>query len=120
MSYTTPPKWWASLSGEYAPLICLTVLVGQLNVWIGPLEPWLKLWVSTLVLTIEQVLPDCCTSSAGKSVPYWYWPIFWLPPGPRPSAVVRPSHCEMTSPVLASMIAVGRAGASPLTKYEVR
>ena len=118
MFWMTPPKKWASFSGEYAPLMVFTVLRGQVYdhaVVLAPVLP-LRFTVLTAALFIVHVVPLCVTSRNGcrPPVPYSYWPVLTLPPGPVPtSACVRPSHCFRTLPLRASTITNGRVGEPP-------
>src|ERR1700754_1622057 len=85
MSCTTPPKWWASLIGPYAPLMASPVELKQVKLHNVPAPDvaWLRLYVFTLVFCAVQVLPDCVTRKAGlPPAPQVYCPVFWLPPGP--------------------------------------
>src|SRR4249919_1164118 len=118
MFWITPPKKWASLIGEYAPLMVLYVLRGQVYAYAVVPAPVLPLRFTdfTMELFIVQVVPDWVTSRYGcrPPEPYSYWPVFWLPPGPVPtSALVRPSHCLRTRPLLASTMTNGRVGMPP-------
>src|SRR5207342_3074491 len=118
MFWITPPKKWASLIGEYAPLMVLYVLRGQVYVYAVVPAPVLPLRFTdfTAALFIVHVVPLCATSRNGcrPPLPYSYWPVLALPPGPVPtSACVRPSHCFRTRPLRASTITNGRVGEPP-------